>query len=501
MNNNQIVLVNPNQMKPVVAPLALDYLSQALTTAGFEVDILDLAFDNEYKDMVADYFAQNAPLAIGITIRNTDDCYFASRDFVLRRTKQISDEIKKHSNAPIVLGGVGFSAMPEAIMRYLDVDFGIVGEGEAALPGFLRCLCTEGDFDTPFRQGFRRNGAATQSKNFSRVPGLVYKTPGGYQRNPVEYLNSNKISLASRGTIDNLRYFTEGGMAGFETKRGCNQRCAYCLDPVSKGRKIRMRTPTDVADELECLLDMGITHFHTCDSEFNIPAHHAQAVCEELVRRKLGEKIQWYAYASPVPFPDSLAQLMKKAGCVGIDFGVDHGNDEMLKCLRRNFCADDLKQTAQICHKHGIIFMYDLLLGGPGETKATLKETIELMKKIRPSRVGVALGMRIYPGTEVARLVREIATMGSSSEVNSIYGQLKGNPDFLEPVFYLSSDLGGEPADYVASLIGDDEMFFFASPGEAGQDYNYNENSVLVQAIRAGYRGAFWDILRRMKRD
>jgi len=481
MNSSQIVLVNPNQMKPVVAPLALDYLSQALTTAGFEVDILDLAFDDDYGDLVADYFAQNTPLAIGITIRNTDDCYFASRDFVLRKTKQISDQIKRHSNAPIVLGGVAFSAMPEAIIRYLDVDFGIVGEGESALPKFLQCLRTEG--------------------NLSHVPGLVYKTPKGYQRNPVEYLDLNKISLASRGTIDNLRYFTEGGMAGFETKRGCNQRCAYCLDPVSKGRKIRLRTPTDVADELECLLDMGITHFHTCDSEFNIPANHAQAVCEELVRRKLGEKIQWYAYASPVPFPDSLAQLMKKAGCVGIDFGVDHGNDEMLKRLRRNFCADDLKQTAQICHKHGIIFMYDLLLGGPGETKATLKETIDLMKKIRPSRVGVALGMRIYPGTEVARLVREIATTGSSSEVNSIHGRIKGNSDFLEPVFYLSSDLGDEPADYVASLIGDDEMFFFASPGETGQDYNYNENSVLVQAIRAGYRGAFWDILRRMKRD
>jgi tRNA A37 methylthiotransferase MiaB len=497
MNINQIVLVNPNQMKPVVAPLALDYLSQMLTAEGFEVDILDLAFDDDYRNIVADYFAQNTPLAIGITIRNTDDCYFASRDFVLRRTKQISDEIKKHSNAPIVLGGVAFSAMPEAIMRYFDVDFGIVGEGEAALPKFLRCLRTEGDF--------------------SHVPGLIYKTSEGYRRNPVEYLDLNKISLASRSAIDNLRYFTEGGMAGFETKRGCNQHCAYCLDPMSKGRKIRMRQPTDVADELECLLDMGITHFHTCDSEFNIPSNHAQAVCEELVRRKSGEKIQWYAYASPVPFTDSLAQLMKQSGCVGIDFGVDHGNDEMLGRLGRNFCADDLKQTAQICHKHGIIFMYDLLLGGPGETRTTLKETIDLMKKIRPSRVGVALGMRVYPDTEVGRLVRKVITTVSqktSKEVstfmrevipnsefripNSIHGRIEGNPDFLEPVFYLSSELGDEPADYVASLIGDDEMFFFASQ-KTGQDYNYNENSALVQAIRAGYRGAFWDILRRVK--
>ncbi|HIE27296.1 TPA: radical SAM protein [Candidatus Poribacteria bacterium] len=482
MNSNQIVLVNPNQMKPVVAPLALDYLSQTITTAGFEVDILDLAFDDDYRDKVANYFAQSAPLAIGVTIRNTDDCYFATQDFVLSRTKQISDEIKKQSKAPIVLGGVAFSAIPVAIMRYLDVDFGIVGEGEVGLPKFLQCLRAE--------------------DNFSNVPGLVYKTTVGYRRNSVEYLDLSEISLASRGIIDNLRYFTEGGMAGFETKRGCNQPCAYCLDPVSKGRKIRMRQPQDVADELECLLDMGITHFHTCDSEFNIPPHHAQAVCEELVRRKLGERIQWYAYASPVPFSDNLAQLMKRAGCVGIDFGVDHGNDDMLKRLGRNFCADDLERTAQICHEHGIIFMYDLLLGGPGETQATLKETINLMKKIRPSRVGVALGMRIYPGTEMGKLVRKItATVSSSYEVNSIHGRIEDNPDFLEPVFYLSSELGDKPSDYVAGLVGDDEMFFFASPGEAGQDYNYNENSALVQAIRAGYRGAFWDILRRLKSE
>jgi len=487
MNSNQIVLVNPNQMKPVVAPLALDYLSQMLTAEGFEVDILDLAFDDNYRDTVADYFAKNAPLAIGITIRNTDDCYFASQDFVLRRTKQISDEIKKHSNAPIVLGGVAFSGMPEAIMRYLNVNFGIVGEGEVALPKFLQFLRTE---DVLSRLPAARAAQAG-------VPGLVYKTPEGYRRNPVEYLDLTKISLASRGAIDNFRYFTEGGMAGFETKRGCNQSCAYCLDPMSKGQKIRMRQPHDVADELECLLEMGITHFHTCDSEFNLPVHHAQAVCEELVRRKLGEKFQWYAYASPVPFPDGLAQLMKKAGCVGIDFGVDHGNNEMLKRLGRNFCADDLKQTAQICHKHGIIFMYDLLLGGPGETRATLKETIDLMKKLRPSRVGVALGMRIYPSTKVGRLVREITT----GEINSLHGRIEGNPDFLQPVFYLSSELGDKPADYVAGLVGDDETFFFASPGETGQNYNYNENSALVQAIRAGYRGAFWDILRRLKHE
>ena len=114
----------------------------------------------------------------------------------------------------------------------------------------------------------------------------------------------------------------------------------------------------------------------------------------------------------------------------------------------------------------------------------------------------------------MGKLVREITAMNFNSqnledcakssrphlikgEISSIHGRIEGNADFLEPVFYLSSELGDEPASYVASLIGDDEMFFFPSQSEAGQDYNYNENSSLAQAIRSGYRGAFWDILRR----
>jgi len=475
MNDKKILFVNPNRMKPVVAPLALDYLAQVLKQAGFGVDILDLAFNDDFEGLIEDYFASNAPLTIGVTVRNTDDCYYVSQDFVLREVKVIIDEIKTHSDAPIVLGGVGFSGMPEAVMRYLNVDIGIVGEGEESLPNLLQCLQTNADI--------------------SSVPGLIYKTRSGYHRNPIEYLDLSNLSLSSRHAIDNLRYFTEGGMAGFETKRGCDQKCIYCLDPVSKGRKIRMRQPKDVADEIECLLDLGITHFHTCDSEFNIPEHHAIAVCEQLIKRELGGKICWYAYCSPVPFSDSLAKLMKQAGCVGIDFGVDHGNDEMLSRLQRPFKAGDVENTARICHRHNIVFMFDLLLGGPGETKATIKETINLMQKIRPSRVGVAYGVRIYPGTFMGKIVQ---SEGLTVENPNLKGRIENNADFLQPIFYLSAEVGSQPEAYVAKLVENDEMFFFASPEETEQNYNYNENSMLTQAIKSGYRGAFWDILRRL---
>jgi len=471
----KILLVNPNRLRPVVAPLALEYIAQGLREEGIEFDILDLAFSRDIREDVARYFSRNSPAAVGVTVRNTDDCYYLSGDFVLERTKEITDEIRRHTDAPLILGGVGFSAMPEAILRYLDADFGIVGEGEEALPQLLRSLRGDGDI--------------------SQVSGLVYRTEDGFVRNPVRYMDLGGRTLSRRGAIDNLRYFCEGGMAGFEAKRGCDRRCIYCLDPVSKGRRIRLRPPEDVADEIERLLSMGITHFHTCDSEFNVPEHHAMAVCEELVRRGLGEKVRWYAYAAPHSFSDELASLMRKAGCVGIDFGVDHGDEGMLERLGRDFGPEALEKAVGLCRRYGIVCMFDLLLGGPGETRKTLRRAVERIRKLAPDRVGVALGIRLYPGTGLAKLVVE---EGFSPENPNLRGQVADNPDWLRPVFYLSQDLGEDPAEYAAGVIGGDRRFFFPSPEDVKRNYNYNENQVLVEAIRRGYRGAFWDILRRL---
>jgi hypothetical protein len=142
--------------------------------------------------------------------------------------------------------------------------------------------------------------------------------------------------------------------------------------------------------------------------------------------------------------------------------------------------------------------MYDLLLGGPGETNHTLKETVDLMKKIKPSRVGVATGIRIYPGTPLSEMVlRE----GSLENNKNLYGKIKENADFFEPIFYVSSLVGEKILPFVATLVGGDERFFLPTTQEVDDNYNYNDNSILADAIKKGYRGAFWDILRRVHKN
>jgi hypothetical protein len=288
-------------------------------------------------------------------------------------------------------------------------------------------------------------------------------------------------------------------MVGFETKRGCDQKCIYCADPISKGRKIRLRNPPDVAAELAHLYRKGVDHFHTCDSEFNIPEGQAIAVCKEIVRKKLGDRIRWYAYATPAPFSEELADWMERAGCVGIDFGVDHGNDQMLRRLGRAYTREAVVNAARIARKHGFSFMFDLLLGGPGETRETIQETMELMKKVSPDRVGISLGVRLYRGTALAR--RVIREEGFGVANKNLHGVIRGNEEMLQPIFYLPGNLGEDIQEFVERQIAEDPRFLLGSRKNVERNYNYNENSRLMEAIQQGYRGAFWDILKRMSHD
>jgi len=471
----RVLLVNPNQMKPVVAPLALDYLSGALRKSQFQVDLLDLCFSTDISRDIKSYFAHNDVMAVAVTLRNTDDTYLASQDFCIDRYKQVIGLLKAQTSAPIILGGSGFSIMPQAILDYYGLNLGIWGEGDLSLPLLVDRIAAKQDFHD--------------------VPGLVYRMPKGFHVNESKYLDLSRIAAPERDMVDNRRYFIEGGMGNVESKRGCPKGCIYCADPVGKGKRMRLRSPKSVADEIEALLGKGIDHLHFCDSEFNIPENHAREICLELVERGLGDKIRWYAYASPKPFSKELATLCNRAGCAGIDFGVDSGCDAMLRRLGRDFFVEELSRTAEICHQEGIIFMYDLLLGGPGETRESMKETIDTMKRLSPDRIGVSFGVRIFPQTKLAALVKR---QGLLKENPNIRGKVVGNDNFFAPVFYLSSGLGPDAPDYLSRLIGGDKRFFFVSPSEAERNYNYNDNTLLVNAIKAGCRGAFWDILRRI---
>ena len=149
--------------------------------------------------------------------------------------------------------------------------------------------------------------------------------------------------------------------------------------------------------------------------------------------------------------------------------------------------------------------MIDLLLGGPGETLQTVQRTIEFIKQINPDCAGAALGVRVYPRTRMERLVREELKQGT----DNLRRKYSGPVNLLKPTFYISEALGEKPAELVKDLINHDKRFFeplseadfnAAQDGEAA-NYNYNENTILTDAIKAGARGAYWHILQQLRKN
>jgi hypothetical protein len=470
-----VALINTNRIHPPIAPIGLDYVSEALHAAGHRIALLDLCWIEDVPQAIADFFHDARFDLVGLTMRNTDDCAYTSRASFVAPVARLVQQVRRHTDARLVMGGVGFSVMPELVLGYLErehglvLDAGIWGEGEFALVELLARL--------------------EQGREWRATPGLVYRhEDGAWRRTPPQVHLLADLPAMSRRWVDNARYFRQGGQAGIETKRGCPGACIYCADPLSKGAQMRLRPPEAVANELECLLAQGIDHIHTCDSEFNLPGQHVLDICGQIVQRGLGDKLRWYAYCAPVPFTREMAQAMRAAGCVGINFGADHGDAEMLRRLGRTYAPEDVVRATRLCHEAGLVVMLDMLLGSPGETRESLLAAIECMQRAVPERVGISMGLRVYPGTQ---LEGQVAARASTPG-------LSGGREPAEPRFYLEPAVADFCFPLLDDLIGNDPRFLFFDPSKPRQNYNYNANQCLTDAIAEGYRGAYWDILRRL---
>ena len=467
----RVALINTNRMEPPIAPIGLEYVAEALGAAGFDVELCDLCGAEDWKSLLAGFFHKSSFGLVGATLRNTDDCAFAGRRSFLGEFTEMVDAIRTSTDAPVVIGGAGFSVMPEDVLSLCGADAGVWGDGEFAFAEIA--------------------GRIDRGEEWSDCPNIVLRRDGIWHRNAVVATPLEGLPRMMRNRFDNERYFRDGGQAGIETKRGCPRHCVYCADPIAKGKTVRTRPPAAVADELEALLGQGIDHIHTCDSEFNIPEDHALEVCREFIKRGLGDRLRWYAYCSPVPFPAELARLMARAGCVGINFGVDSGDDRMLKRLGRAFTADDIVRAAGLCGKERITVMFDLLLGAPGESRESIINTVELARRAGADRVGVAYGVRVFQGTALAGMVASERAQGG----------LSGGDGPDRPLFFLEPEVAGFISKLLEELVGEDRRFLFLDPARPERNYNYNANRLLSDAIRRGYRGAYWDILRRIPEE
>jgi radical SAM superfamily enzyme YgiQ (UPF0313 family) len=354
-----------------------------------------------------------------------------------------------------VAGGPGFSIFPERLLSVLDLDFGVIGEGEETFRALARCLRDGGE--VPSLPNLIRRGEDVRS---------VKRRYGRFGEN----------GRPARDLLDNARYLALGGMGNLQTKRGCPFACAYCTYPQIDGASLRLRPPADVADELAAMVEeAGIDEAFFVDDIFNQPHDHALAICEEIAARRI--RVGWTCFATPAGMTMELARAMRRAGCRGVEFGADAASPSILGALRKPFLQEALRTAARACREAGLPVAYYLIFGGPGETAETVAETRALIDELRPHAVLAFIGIRIYPNTPLYGI--------AVSE-----GIVAGSDDLLLPRFYISP------------RIGEDELTA-AVAAHATARPNWvvpalgirSDPSFLALLRRSGHRGPLWDLL------
>jgi len=444
----KVLLVSPNreQVPDPVFPLGLSYIAAALKKHDHNLHVLDLCFSEDLGNDIRKAVIEFGPEVIGISLRNIDDVAWPKKHSYISEYKKTIDTLRKYTTAPVVLGGPGFTIMPEHFMKFLGADYGIAGEGEKAFPELLSKL---------------------EAKKNSGLH--LLKTPQIFR--PRSRLREMDSVVPDRSCFDTDAYYRFGGMLNIQTKRGCHFQCIYCTYPMLEGRSVRMRTPASVADEISDITGKtGIRHFFFSDSIFNYPVYHAEAVCREIIERRIS--IQWSCYANPAYITEKLAELMAQAGCTGIEFGTDSLVDETLRLMGKNFTFARIKKSSEISRRQGLKFCHFIFAGGPGDDDESVRTNIKRLDEINPDAAVIMAGIRIFQGTRLSEIAREdlgITDIG------------------LDPVFYLSKKI--TDINSIAEEIS--KRRHWIMPG-----YEINMYPRLQKRLRErGIKGPLWEEL------
>jgi len=189
---------------------------------------------------------------------------------------------------------------------------------------------------------------------------------------------------------------------------------------------LRKHSPESVVEVLSQYVEAGFDKFFFVDNTFNLPPSYAKSLCDLLVAA--GLKISWRCILYPRNVDEELVAKMARAGCKEVSLGFESGSSKILRIIGKNFQPREIKQVAERLKKYGIRRAGFLLLGGPGESKETVKESLAFADSLALEFMKITVGIRIYPYTELARTaVRE--------------GLIKPGDDLFLPKFYMSHGL------------------------------------------------------------
>jgi lipid biosynthesis B12-binding/radical SAM protein len=440
----KILLISANvTLSPYpLYPLGVSIIAAVLTKAGHEVRQADFLQQNTSLEAIGRETQEFGPDLVGISVRNIDNVNLMHEQYYIQNVKNLVTTVRGVSSAKVLLGGAGFSLIPDLILEETGADYGIVGEGEVLAVEFA-------------------DNAAKGIYPQERLISSASKLPGA----------SINAALYDERLLE--FYLHSGNIASIQTKRGCTYKCVYCTYPVLEGAELRRRDPKAVVDDILLLRDQYKTKYvFFVDSVFNDDDGAYLDVIGEMERR--GVSMPWTAFIKPGGLTDEIVERMKKTGFAAAEVGTDAACDTTLKRLGKSFTFDDVVATNDLLVRHGIATSHFFMFGGPGENEETVHEGIRNILSLQKCVAFIFMGIRILPNTPLARL--------------AVLEKLIAPEDgLLQPVYYISPMVDKKwLEDTLTKAFADVRHCVF--PPDA------MDNSLQV-LHKLGYTGPMWDLL------
>lgn len=403
----KVLLLNPPPKRvlekkdvPRYQHIGIGYLVSAVEEAGHDVKVIDAKLDRMSPEKVIEEIEAYSPDILGVSAMTHE---IETAAFIVREYKKIDKTVNT------ILGGVHITALPEeTLKRYMDIDAGIIGEGERALPRIIKVI-------------------ESGSRDFSDIPGVVYRDKLGQIRQNESQWIEDLDSLPR----PNWRYFKNAKDYIIITSRGCPYSCVFCMQ--ASGKKVRRRSGYKVIEEIERVIEeKKPERFLFYDETFTLDKKKVYEICDSLIKKGLNKSIKWSATTRVDAVDRDMLIKMKEAGCDHIEFGVESGNEEMLKRIKKGITKSQAENAIKLAKELGFHTEAAFILGHPHENMETALETINFAAMLNPNVIQLGI-MVPYPGTEVREMaLRNEGGYKILSEDWTEYNKQLGNAVELE---------------------------------------------------------------------
>ncbi len=357
-------------------PLGLSYVAAACESAGAQVILLDYIVQKYSPEKLAAELAVFKPDVVGATSVTMN---FKQAIRIIQDAKKICPK------AVTMMGGphVSFD-IENTLKQYPELDLIVYGEGEETLLELVPKLNDPDSWKEIQGVAFRKNNN-------------IVITP----KRPL-IVHLDELSFPARHMLPMSRYQALGFPVTLITSRGCPNGCIFCLGRRMVGKKPRFRNPELVVDEIEQILSYGMTRINIADDLFTASKKRVNALCEEILSRDI--KVEWSAFARVNTVNPQILAIMKKAGCDTISFGIESGDPDMLKRVKKGITLEQARQAVKWTKEAGMMAHASFMVGLPGESPQTLEHTRKFAKSL-----DIDYGFHFlspFPGTTVREEIK-----------------------------------------------------------------------------------------------